>query len=66
MRAVGVVGRCDNSSGGHALVEFGPINALDFFLGDVALSQKSFVRLKGGKRDYECEDQTLCDLERWV
>ena len=51
-----------------ALVEFGPINALDFFLCDVAFSQEIATpkRLKEGKNDHECEDQTLCDLERWV
>jgi hypothetical protein len=48
-------------------VEFGPINALDFFLGDVAFSQEiATQRLKGGKSDHECADQALCDLERWV
>jgi hypothetical protein len=50
-----------------ALVGFGPINALDFFLGNVAFSQETATpKLKEGKKDHECEDQTLCDLERWV
>jgi hypothetical protein len=50
------------------LLGLGPINAPDFFLGDVAFSQEIATpkRLKEGKNDHECEDQTLCDLERWV
>ena len=50
-----------------ALVEFGPINALDFSSEMSRLAKKSLPqRLKEGKNDHECEDQTLCDLERWV
>jgi hypothetical protein len=31
------------------------------------LAKKSLrQRLKGETSDDECEDQTLCDLERWV
>ena len=50
-----------------ALLGLGPINAPDFFLGDVAFSQEiATPKLKEGKSDHECEDQTLCDLERWL
>jgi hypothetical protein len=44
-----------------------PMNVLafSFFLAYIAFSRKiAIVRLKEGKKDHECKDQALRDLER--
>jgi hypothetical protein len=39
--------------------------AFSFFLAYIAFSRKiAIVRLKEGKKDHECKDQALRDLER--
>jgi hypothetical protein len=48
---------------------FGHMNVLAFllFLAYIAFSLEiAILRLKEGKKGHECENQTLCDLERWV
>ena len=68
MRAVGVVGRCDNSSGGWRVGGVWSHKCAWIFSSEMSrLAKKPLPqRLKEGKSDHECEDQTLCDLERWV
>jgi hypothetical protein len=48
---------------------FGHMNVLAFFffLAYIAFSLEiAILTLKEGKKDHECENQTLRDLERWV
>jgi hypothetical protein len=55
--------------GFHGVRGFWLMNVLAFFffLAYIAFSRNiAILRLKEGKKNHECDDQTLCDLERWV